>query len=100
MGSQPTCVQVCKIHRQLPPGGILVFLTGQQEVEQLCKRLRQGLQLAAARLPRPHHKAGMPEPAQALLPQQQQGQNMSQALCSTTATASETLRPWLLFVSL
>ena len=35
------CLQVCKIHRQLPLGGILVFLTGQREVEHLCRRLRQ-----------------------------------------------------------
>ena len=32
--------KVCKIHRQLPGGGILVFLTGQQEVQVLCHRLR------------------------------------------------------------
>ena len=32
--------KVCKIHTRLPSGGILVFLTGQQEIEQLCKRLR------------------------------------------------------------
>lgn len=32
--------QVCQIHRSLPPGGILVFLTGQREVEHLCKKLR------------------------------------------------------------
>lgn len=35
--------QVSQIHRQLPPGGILVFLTGQREVESLCKRLRSSL---------------------------------------------------------
>lgn len=35
------CVrQVCQIHERLPPGGILVFLTGQREVEYLCRRLR------------------------------------------------------------
>jgi len=33
--------KVCKIHERLPEGGILVFLTGQQEIEQLCKMLRQ-----------------------------------------------------------
>ena len=33
--------KVCKIHRQLPDGGILVFLTGQQEVNSLCRKLRQ-----------------------------------------------------------
>ncbi len=32
---------MCKIHRQLPDGGILVFLTGQQEVNALCRKLRQ-----------------------------------------------------------
>ncbi|XP_069563899.1 probable ATP-dependent RNA helicase DHX37 [Brachyistius frenatus] len=30
----------CKIHRMLPPGGILVFLTGQNEVHSLCRQLR------------------------------------------------------------
>ncbi|KAG8183596.1 hypothetical protein JTE90_025148 [Oedothorax gibbosus] len=33
--------KVCKIHRQLPPGAILVFLTGEKEVQNLCKILRQ-----------------------------------------------------------
>lgn len=32
--------KVCAIHRKLPPGGILVFLTGQREVEYLCRKLR------------------------------------------------------------
>ncbi|XP_037536203.1 probable ATP-dependent RNA helicase DHX37 [Nematolebias whitei] len=33
--------KACKIHRMLPPGGILVFLTGQAEVHSLCRRLRK-----------------------------------------------------------
>ncbi|CUS10956.1 unnamed protein product [Tuber aestivum] len=33
--------KVCKIHRRLPPGGILVFLTGQNEITHLLKRLRK-----------------------------------------------------------
>lgn len=33
--------KVCAIHRKLPPGGILVFLTGQREVEYLCRKLRK-----------------------------------------------------------
>lgn len=33
--------KVNKIHRMLPPGGILVFLTGQAEVHSLCRRLRR-----------------------------------------------------------
>ncbi len=32
--------KVAKIHRKLPAGGVLVFLTGQQEIEGLCRRLR------------------------------------------------------------
>ena len=32
--------KVCQIHRSLPPGGILVFLTGQREVEYLCRKIR------------------------------------------------------------
>lgn len=33
--------KVCRIHRLLPAGGILVFLTGQAEVHALCRRLRR-----------------------------------------------------------
>ena len=33
--------KVCKIHRQLKPGNILVFVTGQAEVHQLCRKLRR-----------------------------------------------------------
>ena len=33
--------KVCKIHRTLPAGGILVFLTGQGEVNGLCRKLRR-----------------------------------------------------------
>lgn len=32
--------KACKIHRQLPDGGILIFLTGQQEVNTLVRKLR------------------------------------------------------------
>lgn len=31
--------KVCQIHRKLPSGGILVFLTGQQEILDLCRKL-------------------------------------------------------------
>jgi hypothetical protein len=31
--------KVVRIHRELPPGGILVFVTGQREVQQLRSRL-------------------------------------------------------------
>ncbi|KAJ4445445.1 hypothetical protein ANN_07250 [Periplaneta americana] len=33
--------KTCKIHTQLPEGGILVFLTGQQEVNCLVRKLRR-----------------------------------------------------------
>jgi ATP-dependent RNA helicase DHX37/DHR1 len=33
--------KVSKIHQKLPPGGILVFLTGQDEIRLLCKKLTQ-----------------------------------------------------------
>ena len=32
--------KACKIHKRLPPGGILIFLTGQNEIATLVKRLR------------------------------------------------------------
>ncbi|RLV93668.1 putative ATP-dependent RNA helicase DHR1 [Spathaspora sp. JA1] len=33
--------KTCKIHKKLPEGGILIFLTGQAEINTLVKRLRQ-----------------------------------------------------------
>ncbi|ODV62995.1 ATP-dependent RNA helicase ECM16 [Ascoidea rubescens DSM 1968] len=33
--------KVCKIHRKLPKGGILIFLTGQQEIHDMVKRLKK-----------------------------------------------------------
>ncbi|KAL6500297.1 hypothetical protein OROHE_025663 [Orobanche hederae] len=33
--------KVLSIHKRLPSGGILVFVTGQREVEYLCERLRR-----------------------------------------------------------
>ncbi|KAJ6264788.1 hypothetical protein Dda_0940 [Drechslerella dactyloides] len=33
--------KVCKIHRRLPKGGILVFLTGKQDIHTLMQRLRR-----------------------------------------------------------
>jgi ATP-dependent RNA helicase DHX37/DHR1 len=37
--------KVCKIHKQLPQGGILVFLTGKKEITYMCKRLVMALGL-------------------------------------------------------
>jgi len=33
--------KICKIHRRLPQGGILVFLTGKQEIVRMVRRLRK-----------------------------------------------------------
>jgi ATP-dependent RNA helicase DHX37/DHR1 len=40
-----------KIHARLPPGGILIFLTGQNEISGVCRRLeeRYGAQSIAER---------------------------------------------------
>lgn len=40
-----------KIHTRLPPGGILIFLTGQNEISGICRRLeeRYGAQSIAER---------------------------------------------------
>ena len=32
--------KTCRVHRELPDGTILVFMTGQQEIEQMVRRLR------------------------------------------------------------
>jgi ATP-dependent RNA helicase DHX37/DHR1 len=34
-------LQVCRIHQELPGGGILLFLTGQREVQVAVRRIRQ-----------------------------------------------------------
>lgn len=36
--------KVLSIHKRLPPGGVLVFATGQREVEYLCNKLRKASQ--------------------------------------------------------
>lgn len=33
--------KVSKIHARLPPGGILVFLTGQNEISGVCRKLEE-----------------------------------------------------------
>ena len=37
------CAKVGRIHAKLPPGGVLVFLTGQEEVEEAVRVLRKKL---------------------------------------------------------
>nr|XP_040145516.1 probable ATP-dependent RNA helicase DHX37 isoform X2 [Ictidomys tridecemlineatus] len=48
--------KVCKIHRMLPAGGILVFLTGQAEVHALCRRLRKAFPASRSRAPEKEDK--------------------------------------------
>mmetsp|Transcript_42798 Transcript_42798/g.167228 ORF Transcript_42798/g.167228 Transcript_42798/m.167228 type:complete len:1162 (-) Transcript_42798:1347-4832(-) len=43
--------KLCKIHRRLPPGGALVFMTGKDEVQLLCSRLEEELGDAVVILP-------------------------------------------------
>ena len=40
---EATYKKVCKIHRKLPNGGILVFLTGKAEIIRMVNRLRKAL---------------------------------------------------------
>ncbi|KAG2509571.1 hypothetical protein BBO99_00008864 [Phytophthora kernoviae] len=39
--------KVVKIHKKLPEGGVLVFLTGQREILQLCRKLQHAYSAAA-----------------------------------------------------
>uniref|UniRef100_A0A060T2C7 RNA helicase n=1 Tax=Blastobotrys adeninivorans TaxID=409370 RepID=A0A060T2C7_BLAAD len=41
--------KVVKIHQRLPRGGILIFLTGQNEITHMCRRLRQKFPKVSAR---------------------------------------------------
>jgi len=36
--------KVVKIHKRLPGGGILIFLTGRREIDWMCRQLKQELQ--------------------------------------------------------
>ena len=40
---EETFQKICKGHKKLPPGGMLVFLTGQLEINTLAKRLKEAL---------------------------------------------------------
>ncbi|KAL3648074.1 hypothetical protein CASFOL_009042 [Castilleja foliolosa] len=52
--------KVMSIHKRLPPGGILVFVTGQREVEYLCHKLSRASQEIVAKVAakgnRNHHE--------------------------------------------
>ena len=40
---QEALKKACKIHRKLPGGGILIFLTGRREIDWMCRNLREEL---------------------------------------------------------
>jgi ATP-dependent RNA helicase DHX37/DHR1 len=44
--------KVLSIHKRLPEGGILVFVTGQREVEYLCKKLKKASRRLDSRRPK------------------------------------------------
>ena len=44
------CKKICQIHRKLPKGGILVFLTGKQEIVRMVNRLRKSLSVKKDKL--------------------------------------------------
>ncbi|OMO63887.1 hypothetical protein CCACVL1_22193 [Corchorus capsularis] len=44
--------KVMSIHKKLPQGGILVFVTGQREVEYLCRKLRKASREAISSIPK------------------------------------------------
>ena len=48
--------KACKIHRKLPGGGILIFLTGRREIDWMCRNLRLELAQHKDRKRRPTGK--------------------------------------------
>ncbi|CCF57926.1 hypothetical protein KAFR_0D02780 [Kazachstania africana CBS 2517] len=46
--------KACKIHRRLPPGTILIFMTGQQEINHMVKKLRKEFPLKN-KISKQHH---------------------------------------------
>ena len=40
---QETYKKICQIHRRLPDGGILVFLTGKREIHHMCRKVARAL---------------------------------------------------------
>jgi len=53
---QEALKKACKIHRKLPGGGILIFLTGRREIDWMCRNLRLELAQHKDRKRRPTGK--------------------------------------------
>ena len=49
--------KVCKIHKQLPPGGILIFVTGEDEIRQMVEKLKGSFSKHRVRAARKARKA-------------------------------------------
>ncbi|RMX65275.1 hypothetical protein DD238_005688 [Peronospora effusa] len=64
--------KVVKIHKKLPEGGVLVFLTGQREILQLCRKLSRSYSVAAK-----DKKAAALKSSQAFRAQRRQRQAVS-----------------------
>ncbi|CAI5741355.1 unnamed protein product [Peronospora destructor] len=64
--------KVVKIHKKLPEGGVLVFLTGQREILQLCRKLSRSYSVAAK-----DKKAAALKSSRAFRAQGRQGQAVS-----------------------
>eukprot|EP01034_Spumella_vulgaris_P001034 gene1034-1376_t len=47
---QVTHKKVCQIHRKLPDGGVLVFLTGKREILYMCHKLNKSLNRGGKKL--------------------------------------------------
>ncbi|KAL8569007.1 hypothetical protein ACOMHN_048255 [Nucella lapillus] len=70
--------KTCEIHQKEPPGGVLIFVTGQQEVLTLCRKLKKTFpyakdQVAIMAVPprsrRERRKQGQGQPAEHALPE-------------------------------
>lgn len=51
--------KILSIHKRLPPGGILVFVTGQREVEFLCQKLRKASKEIVDRASKDHSELSL-----------------------------------------
>jgi ATP-dependent RNA helicase DHX37/DHR1 len=58
-----------KIHSRLPAGGILIFLTGQQEIVGVCRKLEAGFGAKAIHSKKARKSSNMKRPLPPLFPQ-------------------------------
>jgi ATP-dependent RNA helicase DHX37/DHR1 len=63
-----TIQKAIKIHSRLPAGGILIFLTGQQEIVGVCKKLDAGFGAKAIHSKKARKSSNMKRPLPPLFP--------------------------------